>query len=52
MPSSGMLRRVTLLRPDVSEEHIVSIIRETRIGELGTMFAVTRNNSDAAYFSC
>jgi hypothetical protein len=35
-----MLRRVTLVRTDVSEELSVSIIRVTRIGELGTL-AVT-----------
>jgi hypothetical protein len=43
MPSSGVLRRVTLVRTDVSEECIASIIRETRIGELGTISAVTSN---------
>jgi hypothetical protein len=31
-----MLRRVALLRTDVSEELSASIIRVTRIGELGT----------------
>jgi hypothetical protein len=36
LPSSGMLRRVALVRPDVSEERISSIITLTRIGELGT----------------
>jgi hypothetical protein len=36
-----MLRRVTLARTDVSEERSVSIM--TRIGELGTTFAVTSN---------
>jgi hypothetical protein len=44
MASSGMLRRVTLVRTDVSEELSASIIRMTRIGELGTL-AVTRNRS-------
>jgi hypothetical protein len=34
--SSGMLRPVALVRIDVSEELSVSIIRVTRIGELGT----------------
>jgi hypothetical protein len=34
MKSSGMLRRVALVRTDVSEELITSIIRVTRIGEL------------------
>jgi demethoxyubiquinone hydroxylase (CLK1/Coq7/Cat5 family) len=45
MPSSGMLRRVALVRTDVSEERIASIIRVTRIGELGTMQAVTSNRN-------
>jgi hypothetical protein len=33
MASSGMLRRVTLVRTDVSEELSASIIMVTRIGE-------------------
>jgi hypothetical protein len=37
-----MLRRVNLIRTDVSEESIASVIRVTRIGELGTL-AVTSN---------
>jgi hypothetical protein len=36
MASSGTLRRVTLVRADVSEELGASIIRVTRIGEPGT----------------
>jgi hypothetical protein len=40
---SGMLRRVTLVRTDVSEERSASIIRVTRMGELGTTLAVTSN---------
>jgi hypothetical protein len=36
MSSSGMLRRVALVRTDVSEELSSSFIRPTRIGELGT----------------
>jgi hypothetical protein len=43
MASSGMLRRVALVRTDVSEELSASFIRVTRIGELGTMLAVTSN---------
>jgi hypothetical protein len=43
MPSSsGMLRRVALLRIDVSEELSTSFIRVTRICELETL-AVTSN---------
>jgi hypothetical protein len=42
MASSGMLRRVALVRTDVSEEPGASIIRMTRTGELG-MLAVTSN---------
>jgi hypothetical protein len=36
-----MLRRVDLVRTDVSEEFSASIIGMTRIGELGTTLAVT-----------
>jgi hypothetical protein len=36
MASSGMLRRVALVRTDVSEEISASFIGVTRIGELGT----------------
>jgi hypothetical protein len=43
MASSGMLRRVALVRTDVSEEPDASIIRVTRIGELGTTLAATIN---------
>jgi hypothetical protein len=41
--SSGMLRRVTLVRTDVSEERSASFIRATIICELGTTLAVTSN---------
>jgi hypothetical protein len=41
--SSRMLHRVTVVRTDVSEELSASIIRMTRIGELGTTLALTRN---------
>jgi hypothetical protein len=45
MVSSVMLRRMALVRTDVSEELSASIIRVTRIGELGTALALaTRRN--------
>jgi hypothetical protein len=43
MKNVMMLRRVTLVRTDVSEQRIASIIRVTRIGELETTLAVTSN---------
>jgi hypothetical protein len=43
MASSGMLRRVALVRTNVSEERIASFIRVTRTDELGTTLAVTSN---------
>jgi hypothetical protein len=43
MVSSGMLRRVALVRTDVSKELSASFIRVTRICELGTTLAVTSN---------
>jgi hypothetical protein len=43
MPYSEMLRRITIVRTDVFEERRTTIIRVTRIGELGTTLAVTRN---------
>jgi hypothetical protein len=36
-----MLRRVVLVRTNVSEEPSMSIIRATRTGELGTTLAVS-----------
>jgi hypothetical protein len=38
-----MLRRVAIVRTDVSEEIAASIIRVTRLGELGRTLAVTSN---------
>jgi hypothetical protein len=43
MVSSGILRRVALVRTDVSEEPSASFIRVTRIGELGKTLAATSN---------
>jgi hypothetical protein len=48
MVSSGMLRHVTLVRTDVSEELRASFIRVTRIGELGTTLAVPGISSQRA----
>jgi hypothetical protein len=43
MASSAMLRRVALVRADVSKELNASFIRVTRIGGLGTTLAPTSN---------
>jgi hypothetical protein len=43
MVSSGMLRRVALVKTDVSEELSDSFIRVARIVEIGTTLAVTSN---------
>jgi hypothetical protein len=50
MASSGMLRRVALVGADVSEELSASVIRATRIGELGTTLAVTSNRASVASY--
>jgi hypothetical protein len=44
MVSSGLLRRVALVRTDGSEEPGASFIRMTKIGELGTTQAATSNH--------
>jgi hypothetical protein len=51
MASSGMLRRVALVRTEVSEERRAPIIRATRIGELGTKLSVTSNRPTPRYYS-
>jgi hypothetical protein len=43
MASSGMLRRVALVRTDVSEDLSASFIRVTGIGELGTTLGFLRS---------
>jgi hypothetical protein len=40
-----MLSSLAFVRTDVSEEHVASIIRVTRIGELGITLALTGNRS-------
>jgi hypothetical protein len=45
-----MLRRVDLVRTDVSEELIDSIMRVTRISELETVLAVTSNRNTLASY--
>jgi hypothetical protein len=45
-----MLWYVALVRTDVSGESITSIVRITRIGELGTTLAVTSNRSTLRVF--
>jgi hypothetical protein len=43
MVSSGMLRRVALVRTDVSAELSAALIRVERIGELRTSLALASN---------
>jgi hypothetical protein len=45
MPSSAMLRRVALVRANVSEERSASIIRVERISELETTLVATSNRT-------
>jgi hypothetical protein len=51
MPSSGMLRRVAVVRTDVSEEPGASIIRLARIGDLGTLAVTSNRESLKCYHS-
>jgi multisubunit Na+/H+ antiporter MnhG subunit len=47
-----MLRRVALVRPDVSEELSASSIKVTIIGELGTTLAVSRSRCTQVVLLC
>jgi hypothetical protein len=40
MPSSGVLRCVAVVRTDITKKNRSSIIRVTKIGELGTTLKV------------
>jgi hypothetical protein len=52
MPSSGMLRRVGLVRTEVLDDLITSMNRVTRIGEPGTTLAVTRTEARCEDILC
>jgi hypothetical protein len=45
MPSSRMIRSVALLRTDVSEDCSASIIRVTKISELGTLAVISNGRT-------
>jgi hypothetical protein len=51
MASSGILRRVALVRTDVSEELSTSFIRVTRIGEPGTTNGISLQRTSVASYS-
>jgi hypothetical protein len=51
MPSSVILRRVALVRTDVSEELSVYIIRETRFDKPETTLAVTSKRRTVRFLS-
>jgi hypothetical protein len=48
MASSGMLRRVALIRTDISVELNASFMRVIRIGKLGTTLALSRSSQRAS----
>jgi hypothetical protein len=51
MASSGMLRRVAVVRADVSEELNVSFIMVTRICELGTTLSILSQRASVISYS-
>jgi hypothetical protein len=50
LASSGWLLRVALVRTDVSDELSASIIRVTRIGELGTTYCISSQRPSVASY--
>jgi hypothetical protein len=50
MPSSGILRRIGLVGTDVSKKRIDSVIRVTRIGELGKTLVTANVTSQKTEF--
>jgi hypothetical protein len=51
MAAPGMLRRLTLVRTDVSGELSASFIRVTRIGELGTTLMEALSSSETSFLT-
>jgi hypothetical protein len=51
MASSGMLRRVALVRTDVSKALSASVIRVTRICELGTLAVIGNRSTLVRFFN-
>jgi hypothetical protein len=51
MASSVMLRRMALVRTDVSEELSASFIKVTRIGELRTPLGISSQRASVASYS-
>jgi DNA-binding TFAR19-related protein (PDSD5 family) len=49
--SSGTLRRVALVRTDVSEKLSASLIRVTRIGELRMLAVISNRRASVASYS-
>jgi hypothetical protein len=52
MLTSGVLNHVALARTDIPEERLASIIKVTRIGELGKTLAVTSRRKFLFFVAC
>jgi hypothetical protein len=52
MVSSGILRRVALVRTDVSEQLKASVIRVTRMGELITLAVISHRRTLYFFAAC